>query len=68
MYYEGSWVDSFPKNYQLPNATSITKGLALWGAVALGKIDELVQRLHQQRAAWPEAWGSAMGGRMERKG
>ena len=68
MYCEGNWVDSFPKNYQWPNATSITKGMAPRGAVALGEIDELVQRLHQ-RAAEPDAWGHewcAMGGRMER--
>jgi hypothetical protein len=37
MYYEGNWIDSFPTNYQWSNATSITKGITLWGAVALAK-------------------------------
>jgi alpha-beta hydrolase superfamily lysophospholipase len=68
MFYEGNWIDSFPKNYQWSNATSITKGMAPWGAVALGEIDEVVQLLHQ-RASDPEAWHEewcAMAERMER--
>jgi pimeloyl-ACP methyl ester carboxylesterase len=67
MYYEGNWIDSFPQNYQWSNATSITKGMAPWGAVALGEIDEVVQRLHQ-RANEPHAWWEewcAMAQRME---
>jgi alpha-beta hydrolase superfamily lysophospholipase len=70
MYYEGNWIDSFPKNYQWSNATSITKGMAPWGAVALGEVDEVVQRLHQ-RAAEPQAWWEewcAMAERMEKFG
>jgi len=55
MYYEGNWIDSFPKNYQWSNATLITKGMAPYGAVALGEIDEIVQRLHR-RADEPQAW------------
>ena len=69
MFYEGNWVDSFPKNYQWSNATSITKGMAPWGAVALGEIDEVVQRLHQ-RAGEPHAWWEewcALAARMERQ-
>ena len=68
MFYEGNWIDSFPKNYQWSNATSITKGMAPWGAVALGEIDEVVQRLHQ-RADEPQAWWEewcAMAERMEK--
>jgi len=68
MYYEGNWIDSFPKNYQWSNATVITKGMAPWGAVALGEIDEVVQRLHQ-RADEPHAWWEewcAMAERMEK--
>lgn len=69
MFYEGNWVDSFPKNYQWSNATSITKGMAPWGAVALGEIDEVVQRLHR-RAGEPDAWWEewcAMAARMEKQ-
>lgn len=68
MFYSGNWIDSFPDNYQWSNATSITKGMAPWGAAALGEIDEVVQRLHA-RAKEPEAWWeewTAMGERMER--
>jgi len=68
MFYEGNWIDSFPKNYQWSNATVITKGMAPWGAVALGEIDEVVQRLHQ-RADEPDAWHEewcVMAARMER--
>ena len=55
MFYRGNWIDSFPDNYQWSNATSITKGMAPYGAVALGEIDQVVQRLHA-RAAEPNAW------------
>lgn len=68
MFYSGNWIDSFPDNYQWSNATSITKGMAPWGAAALGEIDEVMQRLHA-RAREPEAWWeewTAMGERMER--
>ena len=66
--YLGNWIDSFPDNYQWSNATSITKGMAPYGAVALGEIDQVVQRLHA-RAAEPDAWWqewTAMGRRIER--
>jgi len=67
MYYEGNWIDSFPKNYQWSNATLITKGMAPYGAVALGEIDEIVQRLHRRAdepQAWVEEW-CAMAARIE---
>jgi alpha-beta hydrolase superfamily lysophospholipase len=68
MYYHGNWIDSFPDNYQWSNATSITKGMAPYGAVALGEIDQVIQRLHE-RSEDPEAWWqewTAMGERIER--
>lgn len=68
MFYSGNWIDSFPDNYQWSNATSITKGMAPWGAAALGEIDEVIQRLHarsKEPEAWWEEW-TAMGERMER--
>jgi alpha-beta hydrolase superfamily lysophospholipase len=68
MHYEGNWIDSFPRNYQWSNATLITKGMAPYGAVALGEIDEVVQRLHRRGGephAWWEEW-CGMAERMER--
>ena len=68
MYYESNWIDSFPKNYQWSNAALITKGMAPTGSVALGEIDEVVQRLHE-RANEPQAWWEewcAMAERMEK--
>jgi alpha-beta hydrolase superfamily lysophospholipase len=68
MYYEGNWIHSFPRNFQWANATLITKGMAPYGAVALGEIDEIVMRLHE-RADEPEAWWEewcAMAARVEK--
>lgn len=69
MFYLGNWIDSFPENYQWSNATSITKGMAPWGVVALGEIDEVVQRLHaraREPHAWWEEW-TALAARLERR-
>jgi len=68
MFYPGNWIDSFPENYQWSNATSITKGMAPTGAVALGEIDEVIQNLHRRSKephAWWEEW-TAMAARVER--
>jgi alpha-beta hydrolase superfamily lysophospholipase len=68
MFYPGNWIDSFANNYQWSNATSITKGMAPWNAVALGEIDEVVQRLHERphtEDAWWEEW-TALAARIER--
>ena len=68
MFYPGNWIDSFADNYQYSNATLITKGMAPWGAVALGEIDEVVQRLHERPYsddAWWEEW-CALAERIER--
>ncbi len=68
MYYPGNWIDSFADHYQYSNATLITKGMAPWNAVALGEIDEVVQRLHQREKtdeAWWEEW-CALAARIER--
>jgi alpha-beta hydrolase superfamily lysophospholipase len=55
MYYPGNWIHSFPENFQWSNATLVCKGMAPYGAVALGEIDWVVQKLHQ-RANEPQAW------------
>lgn len=66
--YLGNWIHSFPDHYQWSNATLVTKGMAPWGAVAMGEIDQVVQRLHariDQPQAWWEEW-CAMAARLER--
>ena len=55
MFYSGNWIHSFPAQYQWSNATLVTKGMAPYGAVALGEIDWVVQRLHE-RIGEPQAW------------
>jgi len=60
MFYEGNWIHSFPKNFQWSNATLVAKGMAPWNAVALGEIDEIIERLHaraNEPHAWWEEWG-----------
>ena len=42
--YTGNWIHSFPEHFQWSNAALVTKGMAPWGAVAMGEIDEVVQR------------------------
>ena len=69
MFYSGNWIHSFPSQYQWSNATLVTKGMAPYGAVALGEIDWVVQRLHQridQPQAWWEEW-TAVAAQVEQK-
>ena len=63
-----SWIDHFPGNAMWSNATLVTKGMAPYGAVALGEIDEVCERLRRRQDephAWWEEW-SAMGARLEK--
>ena len=55
MHYPGNWIHSFPQNFQWSNAALVCKGMAPYGAVALGEIDWIVQKLHQ-RANEPAAF------------
>ena len=64
MFYPGNWIDSFADNYQFSNATLITKGMAPWNAVALGEIDEVIQRLHERPIATKR--GGRSGARSQR--
>ncbi|MCX7137136.1 MAG: alpha/beta fold hydrolase, partial [Proteobacteria bacterium] len=53
----GSWIEQFPGNMTWSNAALVTKGMAPYGAVALGEIDEVCERLksrQQEPDAWPE--------------
>jgi dipeptidyl aminopeptidase/acylaminoacyl peptidase len=63
----GSWIHSFPGNFVWSNAALVTKGMAPYGAVALGEMDEVCERLkHRQNEgdAWREEW-CALGARLE---
>jgi hypothetical protein len=60
-----TWIDHFPGNFMWSNATLVTKGMAPYGAVALGEIDEVCKRLRKRQSephAWWEEWG-ALGAR-----
>jgi alpha-beta hydrolase superfamily lysophospholipase len=62
------WIDHFPGNFMWSNATLVTKGMAPYGAVALGEIDEVCERLRARQhepQAWWEEWG-ALGARLDR--
>ncbi len=65
-----TWIDEFPGNFVWSNATLVTKGMAPYGAVALGEIDEVCERLRPRQRepeawkAWAEEW-SAMARRLE---
>jgi len=63
-----TWIDHFPGNFMWSNATLVTKGMAPYGAVALGEIDEVCERLRKRQSephAWWEEWG-ALGARLEK--
>jgi pimeloyl-ACP methyl ester carboxylesterase len=63
-----TWIDHFPGNFMWSNATLVTKGMAPYGAVALGEIDEICERLRRRESephAWWEEW-SAMARQLER--
>jgi hypothetical protein len=62
-----TWVSEFPGNFVWSNAALVTKGMAPYGAVALGEIDEVCERLRPRQGepdAWREEW-CAMGRRLE---
>ncbi len=41
----GTWIDHFPGNFMWSNATLVCKGMAPYGAVAIGEIDRICERL-----------------------
>jgi alpha-beta hydrolase superfamily lysophospholipase len=62
-----TWITEFPDNFVWSNAALVTKGMAPYGAVALGEIDEVCERLRPRQGepdAWREEW-CAMGDRLE---
>ncbi len=62
------WIDHFPGNFMWSNACLVTKGMAPYGAVALGEIDQVCEKLGKRQDepdAWREEW-CALGARLER--
>jgi dipeptidyl aminopeptidase/acylaminoacyl peptidase len=67
MSSSGPWIEHFPGNLIWSNAALVTKGMAPYGAVALGEIDEVCEWLESRQNepdAWREEW-CAMGSRLE---
>jgi pimeloyl-ACP methyl ester carboxylesterase len=67
---KGPWIETFPGNTAWSNACLITKGMAHYGAVAMGEIDQVCLRLASRQAepdAWREEW-CAIGARVEAMG
>ena len=65
-----SWKVQFPGNLAWSNAALVTKGMAPYGAVALGEIDDVCQRLLSRQAepdSWREEW-CRLGERLKRAG
>ncbi len=61
------WIDSFPDNFKYSNATLVCKGLAPYGAVSIGEIDTITDRIAARgddANAWIEEW-SAMARKLE---
>jgi dipeptidyl aminopeptidase/acylaminoacyl peptidase len=64
----GNWIEQFPGNFVWSNAALVTKGMAPYGAVALGEIDEVCARLESRQSepdAWQEEW-CALASRLEK--
>jgi dipeptidyl aminopeptidase/acylaminoacyl peptidase len=67
MSYNSTWIMQFPGNFNWSNAALVTKGMAPYGAVAMGEIDEVCERLmprQHEPDAWEEEW-CRMGARLE---
>lgn len=51
-----AWTDPFPGNFMWSNATLVCRGMAPYGAVALGEIERVCERLAARGPADPDAW------------
>ncbi len=69
MTAHGPWIEHLPGNMVWSNAILVTKGMAPYGAVALGEIDQVCEKLSARQAepqAWWEEW-SAMATRLQQR-
>jgi hypothetical protein len=53
---QGTWIDRFPGNFMWSNATLVCKGMAPYGAVAIGEIDRIAARLTARGMDDADAW------------
>ncbi|TMG76439.1 MAG: alpha/beta hydrolase, partial [Betaproteobacteria bacterium] len=53
---QGTWTDHFPGNFMWSNATLVCKGMAPYGAVAVGEIEQVCERLAARGPEDPDAW------------
>jgi alpha-beta hydrolase superfamily lysophospholipase len=63
------WIEHIADNMVWSNAILVTKGMAPYGAVALGEIEQVCEKLRARQNephAWWEEW-SAMGARLEKR-
>lgn len=70
MAADSHWIDTFPGNQLWSNALLVTKGMAPYGAVAMGEMDAVCERLKLRQSepdAWREEW-LAMSARLEKTG
>src|SRR5437660_8312209 len=51
----GTWIDQFPGNFMWSNATLVCKGMAPYGAVAVGEIGRICERLAGRGMGDPDA-------------
>jgi len=69
MSKNGPWIEHLPGNMVWSNAILVTKGMAPYGAVALGEIDQVCEKLRARQkepAAWWEEW-RAMAARLHQR-
>jgi len=69
MTSKSPWIEHIPGNMVWSNAVLVTKGMAPYGAVALGEIDQVCEKLRIRQSepqAWWEEW-SAMAARLEKR-
>src|SRR6266581_5049397 len=52
----GTWIDHFSGNFMWSNATLVCKGMAPYGAVAIGEIDRIGERLAARGMGDADAW------------
>ncbi len=53
---QSTWIDQFPGNFMWSNATLVCKGMAPYGAAAVGEIDRIAARLAARGMGDADAW------------
>ena len=69
MVANNPWIEPIPNNMVWSNAILVTRGMAPYGAVALGEMEQVCEKLRARTSephAWWEEW-SAMAARLEQR-